>query len=98
MIEDVGVQAYPAFPSHGGGLGVDAHFFELAHVAPQLEGSDLEQVAEEYAPLQPVLEPQPQLVVAFRLARGYSHLFPFLVHVGLEAVSPSSARRRSDIR
>src|SRR4030095_7631808 len=73
MIEDVSAQAYPAFPSHGGGFRVDAHFFELAHVAPQLEGADLEQVAEEHAALQPVLEPQPQLVVFLGLARGDSH-------------------------
>src|SRR3954465_12376589 len=82
MIEDVGVQAYPAFPSYGRGRGVHADFFELAHVAPQLEGADLEQVAEEYAALQPVLEPKPQLVVFFRLARRDSHFLPFLVHVG----------------
>src|SRR5688572_23493051 len=82
MIEDVGVQAYAAFPGHGRGGGVDADFLELAHVPPQLESADLKQVAEEHAALQPVLEAQPQLVVLFGLAGGDSHLVPFLFHVG----------------
>ena len=68
MIEDIRVEAYTAFPGHRRGFRIDAHFLELAHVAPQLEGADLEQVAEEHAALQSVVEAQPQLVVFFRLA------------------------------
>src|SRR5436190_18000038 len=81
MIKNIRVQSYTTFPGNGRGLRVDAHLLELAHVAPKLEGADLEQVAEEHAAFQPVLEAQPQLVVLLRLASRDSHLVPFLVHV-----------------
>src|SRR5688572_6974102 len=82
MIEDIGVEAYTAFPGHGRRFRIDADFLELAHVAPQLERADLEQVAEEHPALEPVLEAQPQLVVLFRPAFGDAmHLSPLLFHV-----------------
>src|SRR3989337_1529563 len=98
MIEDIGVEAYTALPGHGRRFRIDADFLELAHVAPQLEGADLEQVAEEHPALEPVLEAQPQLVVLFRPAFGDPvHLVPLLCD-GRSSLIPSSARRRSDTR
>src|SRR6185503_5130403 len=81
MIKNIGVKAYPALPRHGRGIRVDAHLLELAHVAPELESADLEEIAEEHAALKPVLEAQPQLVVFFRLACCYSHRIELLEHV-----------------
>src|SRR5229473_4415790 len=72
MIEDVGVEPDAALPGDRRRLRVDADLFELAHVAPQLEGADLEEIAEEHAALEAVLETQPQPIVLFRLARGHS--------------------------
>src|SRR6266481_9705678 len=80
MIEDVGVEPDAALPGDRRRLRIDADLFELAHVAPQLEGADLEEIAEEHAALEAVLETQPQPVVLFRLARGHSvHLAPVLL-------------------
>ena len=59
LVQNFRVEADAAFPGHGGGLRVDAHLLEFAHIAPELEGADLEQVAEEHAALQPVVEPDP---------------------------------------
>src|SRR5262245_12942818 len=81
MIKNILVEAYPTLPGDGRRLRIDAHFLELAHVAPQLERADLEQVAEEHPPLQPVLEAKPQLVVILRLARRDSHRVVLLKHV-----------------
>src|SRR5687768_16512226 len=81
MIKNIRVEANASRPSDGRGLGVDAHLLELAHVAPQLEGADLEQVAEEHPAFQPVLEAQPELVILFRLACCYSHRIELLKHV-----------------
>src|SRR5262245_995114 len=80
MIKNIRVEAYASLPRDGGGLRVDAHFLELAHVAPQLERADLEQVAEKHPPLQAVLEAQPQLVVFFGFACGDSHGIELLKH------------------
>src|SRR3954468_22190156 len=73
MVKDVGVQANTSIPGNRRSLRIDAHLFELSHIAPQLEGADLEQVAEEYAAFQAVLEAQPQLIVVFSLACGDAH-------------------------
>src|SRR5687767_3101662 len=85
MIKNISIEANASLPGDGRGLGVDAHLLELAHVAPQLEGADLEQVAQEHPALQPVLEAQPELVIFFRLACCYSHRIELLKHV----VTPS---------
>src|SRR4051794_34894082 len=98
MIENIRVKSNAAFPSDRRGLGIDAHFLELAHVAPELERADLEQVAEEHAPFQAVLEAQPQLVIVLGLAGGDPHLVPFLFHVAVYPLIPSSGRRRSGTR
>src|SRR5205823_13235424 len=99
MIEDIGVEPDAALPGDRRRLRVDADLFELAHVAPQLEGADLEEIAEEHAALEAVFETQPQPVVLFRLARGHSvHLAPVLLHGFTPLASPNSARRRSDTR
>src|SRR5437763_5809551 len=82
LVEDVAVEPDAAFPGDGRGIRVDAHLLELAHVAPELERADLEQVAEEHAALESILEAQPQLVVLLGLACGNSmHLIPLLFHV-----------------
>src|SRR5258706_13200198 len=81
MIKNIRVEAYAAFPGDGRRFRVDAHLLELAHVAPELEGADLEQVAEKHAPLQAVLEAKPQLVILLRLARRDSHRIELLKHV-----------------
>src|SRR5260221_8171462 len=81
MIKNIRVEANAAFPGHGCRFRIDAHFLELAHVAPELEGADLEQVAEEDASLQAVLEAKPQLIVFFRLAGRDSHRIELLKHV-----------------
>src|SRR5713101_6925520 len=81
MIEDVRIEPDAALPGDRRRLRIDADPFELAHIAPQLEGTDLEEIAEEHAALEAVLETQPQPVVLFRLARGHSvHLAPVLLH------------------
>src|SRR3954471_11766856 len=103
MIENIRVKSNAAFPGDRRALRIDAHFLELAHVAPQLERADLEQVAEEHAAFQAILEAQPQLVIVLGLARGDSHLVPFLFHVvppfPVPFISnPSSGRRRSGTR
>src|SRR6478752_4340137 len=90
MVKDVGVQANTSIPGNGGGFRIDAHFLELAHVAPQLEGADLEQVAEEHAPFEAVFELRPQLVVFLGLAAVMR-----IVSSSSFMVIPSSARRRS---
>src|SRR5260221_6675493 len=72
LVEYFRIEPDAAFPGHRRGLGVHRDFLELAHVAPQLEGADLEQVAEEYTALQAIVETQPELVVVFRLARSHS--------------------------
>src|SRR5689334_21294927 len=82
LIQDIAVEPDAAFPSDGGGVRIDAHLLELAHVPPQLERADLEQVAEEHAALESVLEAQPQLVILLGLARCDSmHFVPLLLHV-----------------
>src|SRR3954465_9034042 len=105
LIEDIAVEPDAALPGDGGGVGIDADFLELAHVAPQLERADLEQVAEEHAALEAVLEAQPELVVFLGLACGDSmHFVPLLFHLApprhflLLRVIPNSARRRSGTR
>src|SRR5687768_5490719 len=97
MIKNIRVEAYAAFPGDGRGFRIDAHLLELAHVAPQLERADLEQVAEKHAAFETVLEAQPQLVIVFCLARRYPHGVEFLKHV-IPPVNPSSTPRRSDTR
>src|SRR5690606_29994659 len=92
MIEDIRVKANTTFPGDGRRLRIDAHFFELANVAPQLEGADLEQVAEKHPPLQSVFEAQPQLVILLRPAFGDPvHLVPFLRHMAFRFYSQLSA-------
>src|SRR5436853_2076753 len=82
LIENIAVEPDAALPGDGRGVRIDAHLLEFAHVAPQLEGADLEQVAEEHAALESVLEAQPQLVIFLGLARGdFMHVAPFLFHV-----------------
>src|SRR3989440_1827538 len=82
LIENIAVEPDAALPGDGRGVRIDAHLLEFAHIAPQLEGADLEQVAEEHAALESVLEAQPQLVVLLGLAcRDSMHLIPLLVHV-----------------
>src|SRR5262249_32841585 len=71
LIQDIRIKAYSAFPRHLGGLRVYAHLLELAHVAPELECADLEQVAEEDAAFQSVVETDPELVVFFGFAGGH---------------------------
>src|SRR5688572_33116890 len=89
MIKNIGVEANASRPGDGRGLGIDAHLLELAHVAPQLERADLEQVAEEHAPFQAVLEAQPELVVVFRFAGGDSHRVELLQHVAPSSLQAS---------
>src|SRR5947208_9557416 len=99
MIEDVGVEPDAALPGDRRRLRVDADLFELAHVAPQLEGADLEEIAEEHAALEAGLETQPQPVGLFRLARGHSvHLGPSLLHGVSPRASPHAAARRCATR
>src|SRR2546430_14209043 len=82
LIENIAVEPDAALPGDGRGVRIDAHLLELAHVSPQLERADLEQVAKEHAALEPVLEAQPELVVLLGLACRYSmHLIPLLFHV-----------------
>src|SRR3954466_5839951 len=89
LIEDIAVEPDAPLPGDGGGVGIDADFLELAHVAPQLEGADLEEVAEEHAALEAVLEAQPQLVVFFRPAVDDLHfLVPFFFHVQSQLSAP----------
>src|SRR5260221_9652570 len=82
LVEHVAVEADAAFPGDRRRIRIDADLLEFAHIAPQLEGADLEQVAEEHAALESVLEAQPQFVVLLGLAcRDSMHLIPLLVHV-----------------
>src|SRR2546421_3677995 len=82
LIENIAVEPDAALPGDGRGVRIDAHLLELAHIPPQLERADLEQVAEEHAALESVLEAQPQLVVLLGLAcRNSMHLIPLLFHV-----------------
>src|SRR5688572_29380365 len=81
MVKDIGIETDAARPGDRRRLRVDAHLLELAHVPPQLEGADLEQVAEEHAPLYAVLEAQPQPVIFLRLALGDAHFLSHLVRV-----------------
>src|SRR5262249_54151378 len=90
MIKNIRVEANASFPGDGRGFRVDAHLLELAHVAPELEGADLEQVAEEHPALQPVLEAKPQLIVFLRLARRDSHRVELLKHVAPPRVTRHS--------
>src|SRR5213076_1253843 len=98
MIEDVGVEPDAALPGDRRRLRVDADLFELAHVAPQLEGADLEEIAEEHAALEAVLNaatagsPLPPCTRSLGASRS-SALARF--H---PPSSPNSARRRSDTR
>src|SRR3990167_4873627 len=81
VAEDVRIEPDASLPRQRRGLGIDAHFLELAHVAPQLERADLEQVAEKHASFQPVVEPQPQHVVFLRLAGSDPvHRIPIFSH------------------
>src|SRR5947207_11362292 len=82
LVEHVAVEPDAALPGDGRSVRIYADLLEFAHVAPQLERADLEQVAEEHAAFESVLEAQPQLVVLLDLACGDSmHLIPLLVHV-----------------
>src|SRR6187455_2305169 len=102
MIKNIRIETYTTFPRHRRGFGIDRHLLELAHIAPKLERADLQQVAEEHAALQPVLEAKPQLVVLLRLARRDSHRIELLKHVAPPRwcyslplrVIPSSTPRR----
>src|SRR3954447_20458392 len=111
LVQDVVVEPDAAFPGDGGRVRIDAHFLELAHIAPQLERADLEKIAEKHAALEPVLEAQPQVVVLLGLARCDSmHFVPLLLHVApprdyfslhslRENITiPNSTRRRFDTR
>src|SRR5689334_1246129 len=81
LIQDIAVEPDAAFPGDGGRVRIDADLLELAHVPPQLERADLEQVAEEYAAFEAVIEAQPQFVVLLGLAcRDSMHLVPLLFH------------------
>src|SRR5690606_15399849 len=90
VVQDIRIQPDAALPGDRGGLRVDAHLLELAHVPPQLERADLEQVAEEDASLEPVLEPEPQVVVLLGLAGCDAHLAPFLHFVCGHRAAPQS--------
>src|SRR5688572_8209036 len=81
MIKNIRIETYTTFPRHRRGLGIDGHLLELAHVAPELECTDLQEVAEEHPPLQAVLEAKPQLVIFLRLARRDPHRVELLKHV-----------------
>src|SRR4051812_28861109 len=78
LVEHLRIQPDAPFPRHRRGLGIHDDLLELTHVAPKLEGADLEEVSEKHAALQPVVETQPELVVVFRLARSYSMHLDFL--------------------
>src|SRR5437763_7402336 len=56
LIEDIAVEPDTSFPGDCRGVRIDAHLLELAHVAPELEGANLEQVAEEHRAFEPILE------------------------------------------
>src|SRR2546423_5933332 len=89
LVQNVAVEPDAAFPSDGRGVRIDAHLLDLAHVARQLERADLEQVAEEHAAFEAVLEAQPQLVVLLGLAcRNSMHLVPLLFHVHSQFRAP----------
>src|SRR4051812_2209773 len=110
LIQDIAVEPNTAFPGNGRGMRIDAHLLELAHIPPQLERADLEQVAEEHRAFESVLEAQPQLVILLGLACCDSmHLIPLLFHVALPrrffshqslrvSIIPSSVHRPSGTR
>src|SRR5205085_1151839 len=68
LVEHIAVEPDAAFPGDRRRVRIDADLLELAHIAPQLESADLEQIAEEHAALESVLEAQPQFVVLLGLA------------------------------
>src|SRR5262245_49273750 len=81
MIKNIRVKANTTFPGDGRRLRIDAHLFGLAQVAPQLERSDRQQIAENHPALQAVFEAKPQLVVFCRPARRASHRVELLTNV-----------------
>src|SRR3954465_7888927 len=111
LVKNVAVEPDAAFPGDSRGVGIDAHLLELAHIAPELEGTDLQKIAEEHAALESILEAQPQVVILLGLARCDSmHFIPLLLHVApprdsfsLHALRenitiPNSMHRRFDTR
>src|SRR4029079_11940826 len=79
LVQHIRIEPDAAFPGDRGRFGIDAHFFELSHIAPQLESADLEQSTQKDASFETVVEADPQLVVLFSLARVLS------VHDGFSA-------------